>query len=227
VRVGLVGGGQGGRVRVYGRHRRSPWTASTCATWVTRPSSFWTAGSPRESGNGAIVCIQAGRLRPIPFSEVIGKDGRVAVRMVSIDTESYAVARSYMIRLEKADLANRASLRKLAAACGMSSARLAPAIWISGAVTVEVARVRTNPGSKRAQAGVHWSTSHLDISGKHATVQRVWRPRGTGGQAASGTPIVKCSIAPWFVNRSTVFARFAQRIRGPRGRWRTCPCGRR
>lgn len=71
-------------------------------------------------GNGAIVCIQAGRLRPIPFSDVIGQDGRVAVRMVSVDTESYAVARSYMIRLEKSDLADKATLRKLAAACGMS-----------------------------------------------------------------------------------------------------------
>ena len=52
----------------------------------------------KTAGNGAIVCIQGGRLRPIPFCDAIGKDGRVAVRMVSIDTESYAVARSYMIR---------------------------------------------------------------------------------------------------------------------------------
>lgn len=74
-------------------------------------------------GGGAIVCIHAGRLRPIPFAQVIGKDGRVSVRMVSIDTESYEVARSYMIRLEKADLANKATLRRLAAECGMSPMR--------------------------------------------------------------------------------------------------------
>lgn len=78
-----------------------------------------------ELGDGAIVCIQAGRLRPIPFSEVIGKDGRVAVRMVSIDTESYAVARSYMIRLEKSDLTNKKTVRGLAKACGMRPARFA------------------------------------------------------------------------------------------------------
>jgi len=42
--------------------------------------------------------------------------------MVSIDTESYAVARSYMIRLEKADLAGKTTLPKLAGACGMSPA---------------------------------------------------------------------------------------------------------
>lgn len=76
----------------------------------------------KTTGNGAIVCIQGGRLRPIPFCDAIGKDGRVAVRMVSIDTESYAVARSYMIRLEKADLAGKTTLPKLAAACGMSPA---------------------------------------------------------------------------------------------------------
>lgn len=62
---------------------------------------------------------------PIPFSDAIGKDGRVAVRMVSIDTESYAVARSHMIRLEKADLTNKTTLRKLADACGMSPAAFA------------------------------------------------------------------------------------------------------
>jgi len=40
--------------------------------------------------------------------------------MVSIETESYAVARSYVIRIEKSDLTNKASLRKLAGACKMS-----------------------------------------------------------------------------------------------------------
>jgi len=78
---------------------------------------------PGSSENGALVCIQGGRLRPIPFSQIVSPGGkRIAVRMVNIENESYAVARSYMIRLESGDLRDKAQLRRLARTCTMTPA---------------------------------------------------------------------------------------------------------
>ena len=45
--------------------------------------------------------------------------------MVSTDTESYAVARSYMIRLEDSDLSDKERLRRLARTCKMRPAEFA------------------------------------------------------------------------------------------------------
>ena len=79
-----------------------------------------------RNDNRALVSIQGGKLQPIPFSEILNSGGkRIKVRMVSTDTESYAVARSYMIRLEKADLENKARLGGLARTCNMRPAEFA------------------------------------------------------------------------------------------------------
>jgi ATP-dependent phosphofructokinase / diphosphate-dependent phosphofructokinase len=55
-------------------------------------------------GSGALIAISGGRVTPVSLDEL--KDpatGRVRTRVVDVDTESYHVARSYMIRLEKPD----------------------------------------------------------------------------------------------------------------------------
>ena len=56
-------------------------------------------------GSGALIAITGGRVTPVNLDELIDSaTGRVRVRMVDTSTESYRVARSYMIRLEPDDL---------------------------------------------------------------------------------------------------------------------------
>jgi len=55
-------------------------------------------------GSGALIAISGGRVTPVSLDELKDPEtGRVRTRMVEVDTESYHVARSYMIRLEMPD----------------------------------------------------------------------------------------------------------------------------
>jgi len=69
--------------------------------------------------SGGMVAIDAGHLAPMPFGSFSDpRTGRTNVREVDIKTESYRVARKYMIRLERDDLEQPAKLAALAkAAC--------------------------------------------------------------------------------------------------------------
>ena len=72
--------------------------------------------SPEYSG-GALVCIDGGRLRPLPFKQVIDPETRHAmVRLVDVQSESYQVALEYMIRLKPEDLTNEDEVARLAEA---------------------------------------------------------------------------------------------------------------
>jgi ATP-dependent phosphofructokinase / diphosphate-dependent phosphofructokinase len=56
------------------------------------------------TGNsGAIVTVDKGQLIPVKFKDIINSDGRINTREVDVDSDSYQVARKYMIRLEKTD----------------------------------------------------------------------------------------------------------------------------
>jgi 6-phosphofructokinase len=56
-------------------------------------------------GSGALIAITGGRVTPVSLEELLDPEtGRVRVRTVDTSTESYRVARSYMIRLEPDDL---------------------------------------------------------------------------------------------------------------------------
>ncbi|MGO9264864.1 MAG: diphosphate--fructose-6-phosphate 1-phosphotransferase [Candidatus Binataceae bacterium] len=56
-------------------------------------------------GSGALIAITGGRVTPVNPDELFDPaTGRVRVRLVDTSTESYRVARSYMIRLEPDDL---------------------------------------------------------------------------------------------------------------------------
>ena len=58
-----------------------------------------------NGGSGALIALSGGRVVPVHLSELQDPDtGRVRVRMVDVTTESYEVARNYMIRLEPEDL---------------------------------------------------------------------------------------------------------------------------
>lgn len=73
--------------------------------------------STRPPLPGGMIAIDQGHLVPQPFGSFSDPvTGRTLVRPVDITTESYRVARKYMIRLEKDDLADPAKLAALAAA---------------------------------------------------------------------------------------------------------------
>ncbi len=76
-----------------------------------------------EGGTAAMVSIQNGSFTPIPFAQMVDRStGRTKVRMVEIDSQSYQIARRYMIRLTEDDLNDRDLLGRCAALVGLSPA---------------------------------------------------------------------------------------------------------
>jgi 6-phosphofructokinase 1 len=68
-------------------------------------------------GNGAMVSVQNGQLVPLLFADIRDPNtGKTRVRNVDVTSESYRVARSYMLRLDYTDLENADRLEKLARA---------------------------------------------------------------------------------------------------------------
>ena len=56
-------------------------------------------------GSGALVALSGGRAVPLKLEDLVDPaSGRIRTRSVDVTTEAYAVARSYMIRLEPGDL---------------------------------------------------------------------------------------------------------------------------
>jgi 6-phosphofructokinase 1 len=56
-------------------------------------------------GSGALIALAGGRIAPVTLEEMLDpQTGRIRVRLVDVTTESYEVARSYMIRLDADDL---------------------------------------------------------------------------------------------------------------------------
>jgi 6-phosphofructokinase 1 len=68
-----------------------------------------------SGGTGAIVTIDRGSLIPISFESVMDPaTGRARIREVDVDSDSYRVARRYMIRLDAADFSDPKSIARLA-----------------------------------------------------------------------------------------------------------------
>jgi len=69
----------------------------------------------------AMICVKNGKKHPIPFDDIIDPETKkTAVRLVDIESESYKVARNYMVRLEKRDLDDSEFLKKMADGAKMS-----------------------------------------------------------------------------------------------------------
>jgi 6-phosphofructokinase 1 len=67
-----------------------------------------------DGGSGAMIAIVNGRVKPLELGDLLdATTGRIRPRQVDVASESYQVARSYMIRLEMNDFKDRA-LAKLA-----------------------------------------------------------------------------------------------------------------
>ena len=87
----------------------------------TRDLGYCAAQYLFEDGTSAMVSIQSGRFTPIPFKQMVDPStGRTKVRMVDIDSQSYKIARQYMIRLTEADVNNQDALGRYAALVGLS-----------------------------------------------------------------------------------------------------------
>jgi ATP-dependent phosphofructokinase / diphosphate-dependent phosphofructokinase len=80
----------------------------------TRNLGYGAVSYLLKGGTGAMIVFDEGHLRPIPFTEMIDySTGYARVRKVDLNTETYQVAREYMIRLERNDFEGE-SLDRLA-----------------------------------------------------------------------------------------------------------------
>ena len=78
-----------------------------------------------RSLSGGLVCLEEGRLRVLPFEEVLDpQTGRIKTRMVDVESEHYRVAREYMIRMRRSDLDDVAIMSRLKAETMMNADRL-------------------------------------------------------------------------------------------------------
>jgi 6-phosphofructokinase len=69
---------------------------------------------PVHRGN-AMICVEKGALQPLLFEKMIDPvTKKTAIRFVDIESESYKIAKSYMVRLEERDLHDQQFLRQLA-----------------------------------------------------------------------------------------------------------------
>ena len=86
-----------------------------------RSLGFWATRFLLDGGSDAMVTIQAGRLVPIPFDEMIDpQTGKIRVRHVDVESETYQALLEYMIRLRPEDIKDKAMVKKLATAGKMS-----------------------------------------------------------------------------------------------------------
>lgn len=82
----------------------------------TRDLGYCAAQYLLDGGTSAMVSIQSGQFTPIPFKSMVDSTtGRTKVRMVDVDSQSYQIARQYMIRLTEDDLSNPDLLGRYAA----------------------------------------------------------------------------------------------------------------
>jgi 6-phosphofructokinase 1 len=90
----------------------------------TRDLGYCAAKYVIEGGSNALVSIQHGRFKPVPFSSIMDPEtGRMRIRMVDVDSDRYRIAYAYMLRLKKRDFEDQGELAKLAVAANTTPER--------------------------------------------------------------------------------------------------------
>jgi ATP-dependent phosphofructokinase / diphosphate-dependent phosphofructokinase len=90
----------------------------------TRDLGYCAARYVIDGGTDALISIQQGRFKPVPFEEIMDPEtGRMRVRMVDVASDRYRIAYAYMLRLKRADFEDPRELAKLAAAAKLSPQR--------------------------------------------------------------------------------------------------------
>ncbi len=102
-------------------------------------SALLSEPSERYPEQGGLICLVGGDIKVLPFDQLRDPEtGRTRVRTVDVEGDSYLVARKYMIRLEKSDLADDKMKRRLAEAAGMTpddfADRFGKVVELAGAV---------------------------------------------------------------------------------------------
>jgi 6-phosphofructokinase len=87
----------------------------------TRDLGYCAAQYALDGGSDAMVTLVNGRFEPMPFSQMLDPaTGRTRVRLVDTGSEQYRIARGYMVRLSRHDLADAATLARLASVVGQA-----------------------------------------------------------------------------------------------------------
>jgi 6-phosphofructokinase len=90
----------------------------------TRDLGYSAAKFVVEGGSNALVSIQQGRFKAIPFDTIMNPEtGRMRIRMVDINSDRYRIATAYMLRLTSADFEDTTELAKLSAVTNLTPAR--------------------------------------------------------------------------------------------------------
>jgi 6-phosphofructokinase 1 len=86
----------------------------------TRDLGYCAARYVIEGGDRALISMQRGRFVPVPFAQIMdAHTGRMRVRMVDVESDRYKIARTYMLRLKKADFTDPVELARLSQAANM------------------------------------------------------------------------------------------------------------
>ncbi len=87
----------------------------------TRDLGYCAARYVIEGGTKTLIAMVAGKFTPIPFDRIMDpQTHRMRVRMVDLESDRYRIARTYMLRLRRADRDNPAELTRLARVVGMT-----------------------------------------------------------------------------------------------------------
>ena len=138
---------------------------------------------PARRRPGALITIQGGECRPIPFAEVLDQgSGKGLRRGVDTTTESYQVARDYMVRLGPGDFADEAWVGEAGRRRRARRRRLPRALRPPACLT-DRRYARRRAGSRRAA-----STSRrvLHAAGCHRPVTWFGGPRSGPLAVAAG-----------------------------------------
>jgi 6-phosphofructokinase 1 len=105
----------------------------------TRTLGYGAVRHLLAGGSGALIALSGGHMVPVTLEELTDSNtGRIRVRLVDVTTESYEVARKYMIRLEPSDL-EEPKLSRLAVQTSLSPQEFSEQF---GRVVVEPALAR-------------------------------------------------------------------------------------
>jgi 6-phosphofructokinase 1 len=74
-----------------------------------------------NGGSNALVSIQQGRFKPVPFEQIMNPaTGRMRVRMVDVGSDRYRIAYAYMLRLKRGDFDDPRELEHMSRAAGLT-----------------------------------------------------------------------------------------------------------
>ncbi|MGH7412048.1 MAG: diphosphate--fructose-6-phosphate 1-phosphotransferase [Candidatus Methylomirabilis sp.] len=91
-----------------------------------RSLGYWATHFLLDGHSQAMVTIQGGRLIPIPFREMLDdRTGKIRVRLVDVESESYQTLRAYMIRLGPDDFESSGQIEALARSGNLGEAEFA------------------------------------------------------------------------------------------------------